>query len=45
MEISNKKDTGIDKNLGVKSAVDGLKTEATQQADSQKIQPEVKSMS
>jgi hypothetical protein len=36
MEISNKKDTGIDKNLGVKSAVDGLKTEATQQADSQK---------
>ncbi|MFZ4084329.1 MAG: hypothetical protein ACOYK1_02140 [Vampirovibrionia bacterium] len=36
MEINNKKDIGLDKNAGVKSAVDGLKTEATQQADSQK---------
>lgn len=36
MEISSKKDVGLDKNAGVKSAVDGLKTEATQQADSQK---------
>nr|MEB3316475.1 hypothetical protein [Candidatus Melainabacteria bacterium] len=36
MDISNKKDVGLDKNAGVKSAVDGLKAEATQQADSQK---------
>ena len=36
MEISSKKDIGIDKNAGIKSAVDGLKTEATQQADTQK---------
>ena len=36
MEISSKKDVGLDKNAGVKSAVDGLKAEATQQADSQK---------
>lgn len=36
MEINNKKDIRSDNNAGVKSAVDGLKAEATQQADSQK---------
>jgi hypothetical protein len=36
MEINVKKDIGFEKNAGIKSAVDGLKTEATQQADTQK---------